>query len=691
MRKRFGDYDVAEYQSADEGRVLVVTARPAFPTTEVKASQALVKEMQQAIAALNPQTYHPDMEVALRGHYADMDNQVKVMRDEVFSSSIVSFLLLGLIVVLFFRAFRPVVLIFVPLIMSAIWCVGMAQLLYGSLNLVSAFIFGILLGFGIDFGIHLVARQREEIWAGLAGKEAFLEAVATTGVSVFTGGTTTAVTFFVLHFARFKGFSQFGIAAGGGVMFSLIAMYTVLPACIAVYERFWPWRPRRLVSHLSGPKLTQRLGRHPWFARVLVTVVLVASAGFTAYSAIHLPHIGFEYDFSKLGMRPKPADPNAPKKTDYREALDKDSTRAPAIAMAADAESARWAHRQLAHLDEVIDDGTDLKFLTSAAELADPQLRELAKVWGIERIRLLSAFLIRVFSLYTFLPEDQADKLPILADIRTLLERKRGLFKGKDLENLDKFLDHVPQKPFTLAELPAWIRDQFKELDGREGQFLIVWTRGSKDSYANAKAIKTALFDLPLPGGGTLGTAANYYVLADIIDTIRGDAVPIMGGAVAIILLLVALHLRRAKAIAMVLIPLALVTLWACGYLYAADEKLNFYNMVLLPLIVGMAVDAGVHIFARYQENGAGSLPRTVVETGSAVFIAQLTTVVGFGGMFTSEHVGLASMGWLCIVGTALCFFGSVATVPALLWLFERAGRPIAPVVPAESAAPAEP
>lgn len=672
IRKRYAQYDIAEYQMADEGRILVVTARPTFPTTEVKSGTKLVRDVTKAIEEMNPAQYHPEMQVRLQGFYADMTGEVDALKSEVFSSSAVSFLLLGLIVVVYFRAFRPVLLIFVPLTMSAIWCLGTAELLYGSLNLVSAFIFGILLGFGIDFGIHIVARQREEIWGGRGGREAFLEATATTGVSVFTGGTTTAVVFFMLHLANFKGFSQFGIAAGSGVMYSLIAMYTVLPACVALFEKVWPWRPKRLV-HVGHGSLADRLRVRPAFVWVGMLGILAISLGFTVYSAVHLTDIGYEYDFSKLGMRKKPTTANAG--PDYREAVGGAATKAPAIVLAEHPADAEFVHRELTHLREAVVAHGAVARAPDPTFLPDDRLRALAALWSLENTRILGTYLYKIFSLYSFVPENQAEKLPILADIRRRLEQKRGLFEGKDRDDLDNFLEHVATEPLTKEVLPAWIRDQFRELDGSEGELVLVYTLGSKDNYDVAKALKTALFDIKLTDGRTAPSAANYFVLADVIDTIKRDAPPILGASVLLILVLVALHLRRVRSVVMVLVPLTMVTLWSCGYLVLSDTKLNFYNMVLIPLIIGMAVDAGVHMFARYEESGRGSLPRTVLETGGAVFIAQLTTVVGFGGMFTSNHVGLASMGMFCIVGTALCFVGSVVTLPAILWLLEKTGR----------------
>jgi predicted RND superfamily exporter protein len=670
LRKRFKQYDIPEYLTADEGRILVVKARPAFPSTEVQATRELVRDAQQAFVDLKPSSFHPEMTVSLQGFYADLTSQVDTLKSDVLGSTAYCMLALLLITAIYFRGLRPLILIFVPLVTSVTWALALAQILYGALNLVSAFIFAILLGLGIDFGIHMLVRLRSEMatrdWAA-----AFVETAGTTGVAVFTGAATTATVFFMLAFAQFKGFSQFGIIAGAGVLTSLLGSYTILPATYSVVERWLPWKPSTWVN-LTGSALDRPVHRGLLWA---LTLTVVGSAvAFTAYSLAHLDDLEFEYDFSDVGV---PEKPKVEKGQDFRDAVGRATTGSPAIVLADTAEDAEQVHRDLSGII-----GTDrgyqlqVEAAPSPEYLPDDRMRDLAARYGMENLRILGRYLYKVFSLYSFIPEHQPEKLEILKDIRRRLEQKRSLFNGKDRENLDRFLEHVATEPLTPERLPEWIRAQFRDVQGGEGHVVIVWTYGSKENYINAKALKTALFDAKLPDARTVPVAANYFILADLIDTVKADAPWMLGGALCLISLLVFAQVRRVQGTLLAVVPLVVEIIWVYGVLYLIGMRLNFYNMIVLPLLIGMGIDGNVHVYARYHESGRGSLGRILRETGGAVFMAAFTTCIGFGGIFWAKHIGLNSMGTLAIAGITLCFFGASVGLPSLLWLLEQWRKP---------------
>lgn len=68
----------------------------------------------------------------------------------------------------YFRGLRAIVLVLLPLAIAIITALAAARVFYGALNLVSAFIFAVLLGLGVDFGIHILARYQAERRRGLA-------------------------------------------------------------------------------------------------------------------------------------------------------------------------------------------------------------------------------------------------------------------------------------------------------------------------------------------------------------------------------------------------------------------------------------------------------------------------------------------------------------------------------------------
>ena len=69
------------------------------------------------------------------------------------------------------------------------------------------------------------------------------------------------------------------------------------------------------------------------------------------------------------------------------------------------------------------------------------------------------------------------------------------------------------------------------------------------------------------------------------------------------------------------------------------------------------------------------SLPLWIVRPSrKAVLVSALTTATGFGSLMLAKHAGIASLGTVMAVGTALCLLASVTLLPALLILLTRAG-----------------
>jgi hypothetical protein len=93
----------------------------------------------------------------------------------------------------------------------------------------------------------------------------------------------------------------------------------------------------------------------------------------------------------------------------------------------------------------------------------------------------------------------------------------------------------------------------------------------------------------------------------------------------------------------------------------------NLMNVVAFPIIVGIGVDAGIHVVCRYRATGRRDPLGAVRECLGGLGGAAATTVIGFGSIATSGIPGLASMGLFVAAGTIVSFAAAVAVLPALL------------------------
>ena len=106
---------------------------------------------------------------------------------------------------------------------------------------------------------------------------------------------------------------------------------------------------------------------------------------------------------------------------------------------------------------------------------------------------------------------------------------------------------------------------------------------------------------------------------------------------------------------------------------------MNFLNFVVLPITFGIGVDYAVNIVQRYRQGG--SLEKVLRETGSAVALCSLTTVIGYASLMVADSQALAGFGLLAALGEVTCLFTALFVLPA--WLARSEQRQAAAVEPA--------
>jgi predicted RND superfamily exporter protein len=730
LRKRYGiDEQMPEYFETDEGRVIVVTARPVTGTTDVSFVRTLVAGVEADIAALKPTSFHPEMVVNLEGAYPGRLGNISSIAGDAARGGSVAVVLLILCLLFYFRSPRAIPLVMVPLITSVVAALAYADLRYGFLNLVSAFIFAVLLGMGIDFGIHILGRYEHERMRGHSRPDATRIALGTTGASTSAGAFSTIGVYCCLMVADFQGFAQFGELAAIGVLLALVGVILFMPAFITLVERWRPWRLGRwrqskLATRLAGPRPTRH--RYSAGTMALAGVTVLVGFGAAGYAAFHLDGVEFEYDFGKLGPHKAEADPDSDEAaTAWKDAIGKETTLSPVVALTDSREQTEATHRLLADLDAMTDEQADLIEAIRAAAAANqpyqlpsvaaeaahaaaeaatvedadedlvnsdsgggvaPEARfdalgtSVAGVGGLtptalerlaplsgDRIRLMQRSLAQVFSIFSFVPERQEDKLLVIRDMRARIERKRGALSKETQDRLDETFRYLEvDKAVGIEDLPEWVTQQFRDEQGHIDRFALFRNRGSKADYAVAKGVQVGFFDLPT-SAGVVKTSGNVYVMPEVMDTVKKDGPRVVGLAIGVVIVTAIVMFRTLSGLLAVTITVLLSVLWLLGLMMLLGWKANFFNIIAVPLLLGMGQDYAIHVYHRYETEGPGRLKRVLRETGGAIFMTTLTTVFGFGGILFANHRGLLSLGWISVVGLVLCFIGAVVLLPAML------------------------
>ncbi len=169
---------------------------------------------------------------------------------------------------------------------------GLIGVTLGELNMVTSAFGALLVGLGIDFGIHLASRYDEELLTAATREEAMTATLRTTLPPVVIGAVTTALAFYALCLSQTKGFVQFGFVAGSGVVLVLLA-----------------FGARSADPARRGPVLRYRflapLGRS--LAGRAFAIVLVAAVVATVGAALLIPRLDYDYDMRRIGPQDTPS------------------------------------------------------------------------------------------------------------------------------------------------------------------------------------------------------------------------------------------------------------------------------------------------------------------------------------------------------------------------------------------------
>ncbi len=600
----------------EEGTVAVVIARLSGTTSDLDFARRILLRGERLIHDLDPPSFHPELEAAVSGAYRS-SNEYETVRRDATTASLISLGLVVVVVLIFMRRFSAVVLVALSLVVGVVWTLGFTGVTYPTLNTITAVIFGILLGMGIDFSIHYCVAARAE-----RGRERTLsEALEAAGPrcipAMVTSALTTAAALLTLAAAHNRGFREFGLIGAGGVLLCLLAALLVIPPLWGLLDRIREDRRRLPVP------------RDDWMARNGPAIALAVGLGLCALLAWRAPLLPFEYNLSNLSA------PSTAHRIPYGEALRTARSSSPGVLLGDSEEQLRQAHRLLMARKEA----------------------------GDERI-------LDVITIETFLPTDQEAKLEEIDRLRSLLRPRtlRRVAEAYREELTDLARMAQVEEPLELEDLPDWARRSITERSGDVGEIGYLHNtlpggdarlaRRFQEDYGQ---IETEAGDRPVR------VATARFVIADVVYTMMADGKLMALLAIAAVILLLLIDLRSlAGALACALV-LALGLVWGLGMADWLGWKLGVFNMLVIPVALGLGIDGAVHLFHRYRRGPKEFLERPLGATGLAVLASSVTTLAGFSGLLFVRHRGLETIGQLAILTVGFTLIAVLGVLPGVL------------------------
>ncbi|WP_179138094.1 MMPL family transporter [Candidatus Entotheonella palauensis] len=637
---------------------------------------AAIRALRAHIAAVRRD--FPDVQAGVTGGDAlNNDEMVAAQRDTVYATLLALVSVAVLFIVAFRQVWRPL-LVVTMLMLALCWTLGFTTLTVGQLNILSISFLPLLIGLGIDFGIHLLARYGEERAAQPDFDTALQTAFVRTGPGVAAAALTTALAFYAVAFTDFRGLAELGVIAGSGMLLCLLASFTVLPAMLAIYERH-----RQVQAGVWQAFEHDPLGgimRIPWLTASIIGLVTLAGILF-----LPIP----KFDYNLLNLQAEDTE-SVVWENRLHDGSGRSSWYALSIVDSLDELRRRTTRFEALPAVDRVDSIASL--LPEDQEIRIPLVKELADYvadiegdWANPEPVLLDELQTLLSKIRFKLQRDpndwEASKRPSEADLNAARDALRavqarlgslseetatGLLDGfqqhlmADFADKLTFLqDNVDPDPITLDDAPPQLRKRFV---GKSGRYLMqvfarnnIWEREAMQAFV--RQLQT--LDANVTGPPVIA----FYSIQQIQQGYARGGFYAMLVIIAIIIVL----FRRVKSTSLALVPVLFGGLWTIAGIALLDLDLNMANLIILPLFLGIAVDDGIHIVHRMLESPKAALAPLAHSTGKAIVLTSLTTIVGFGSLMIARHNGIFSLGLLSVLAVACSLAASLVVLPLIL------------------------
>jgi len=657
------DSDAPGFLISSDKKMLLLIAKPKGAAPDVDYDETLVRRVGQAENAarqdfaLELGESAPgmlgDLRVGLTGGYIHALEDSRLIKKELIWNFSLS--LLG-ILLLIFLAFRSGALFFYalfPLLVSPILTLGLFSPFLGRLNESTGAFSAIILGLSIDFIILLYSRYAEEKNAGLQVSGALDRSLTAVGAGIFTGAITTTAAYYALLVSDFRGVRDLGLLTGTGILVSLACALLLFPALVA-------WREAKKPESISR-KITPTAWGLERLSSLSLRIPFPLLIFCGALTLVFL-YYAFQVDLDNNPRRLRPANQ-------------------PSLALE------EKVQQKMEEGLETLILLTQTRTPEEAVEIQETWMQKLKKEMPsglpISRFETLSSFLPPLSRQKRNLEwMETRGKEAFDPDRVEKKVRQALLQEGLRVESFDSGLKAL-REMLSYRELLTWQEVEASPLKKISARFLkptgesflsVAYVHLQSDFWSHPRAkdfLHVLQESYPPPS-----LASPKLVQEELEDLMTRESWKILLLALAAVSLLIYFDFRSWMLTAISILPVALACLWTLGIMGILGIHLNFMNLVVFTMVLGIGVDYGLHVLHRGLQSSPAQLEQELEKVNKGVVLAALTTLAGFGSLVFSAYPGLRSMGAVALLGVGFSLFFALSVVPVLLQKWMRRSPP---------------
>ncbi|HVO89194.1 MAG TPA: MMPL family transporter [Casimicrobiaceae bacterium] len=612
-------------------------------------------------------TDDPRVRVRLTGPVPLSDEEFATLAEGAAVNTIATLIAVIVLLWLALKSWRLIIAVFVSLVVGLVTTAAFGLWMFGTYNLISVAFAVLFVGLGVDFGIQFCVAYRNRRYGGDSLIEALRDAARDVGMAIALASTATAAAFYSFLPTEYVGVSELGVIAGTGMIIAFVGSVTLLPALIALSH---PPGERAPIGFPLLASLDHFLARHGRGVLVALGLVVLASVAL-------LPRV--EFDFNPLHLR----SPHTESVATLLDLMKNPETTPNTIDVLAPSIPAAHALAErlgaLPEVDHVLtlesfvpeQQEDKLALIADTALLLDPVLNPalLPPPSDEDTRRSLESTATALEQLRAgsdvtgrTVAQRLAAELRKLAQGEAALRERASaaLIPGLRL-TLAQLRTALQAQPVTLQTLPAEVKRDWVATDGSVR--LEVYPKGDANDNATLERFVAAV-----RGVAPDATGAPISIQESGRTIVRAFVQAGIWAFISITVLL-AIALRRLVDVVLTLAPLfwaGVVTLGSCVVL---GLPLNYENIIALPLLFGIGVAFNIYYVMARRAGRTNFLQSSLTR---AVLFSALTTGTAFGSLWFSHHPGTASMGELLALSLACTLMAALIFLPALLKVTPR-------------------
>lgn len=551
----------------------------------------------------------------------------KTVSREIFLLVGLALLVTGIILLVFLRSVRAMLISLAVVILGVFWSFGLISSFGYEISMLSSLIPSLVIVIGVPNCIFLINKYHHEYKNHGNRILALQRVIRKIGAATLMTNFTTAMGFAALILTDSQILKEFGVVASINVLMVFVLSILLIP----IYYSYARAPKIRHYRHLDQKWVK---GFINWLIRTTMYHRPYVYGSLLLLSILALVGVQKIYTTGNLSEEFKKSDPV------YRDlrVLEQEMGGVVPLEIVVDTKQKQGAYRP----------ATLKRIERLQADLArEPKLSRSLSV--VDGLKFAKQAYYRGDSNFYALPTSQER-----AFIRDFLPK--GESAGSSL--LSSLVDSSGRY--------ARISMQIEDMGEQESAGL----RARLDSLG-AQHFPAERYELTTTGAWVVFQKGTTYLIRNLLLS--------LGLAVAVIALVMAIIFRSAAMVLVSLVPNLFPLLMTAGIMGYFGIPLKPSTILVFSVAFGISVDDTIHFLAKYRQelkltrhNIGQSVLLAIRETGVSMFYTSIVLFFGFSVFTVSSFGGIVALGLLVSITLVVAMIGNLLLLPTLLLSFER-------------------